>query len=78
MLGNWLEVYAQTMEINNWTNTELGSATYDESEARWTAVLRNNDGTERTVRPRHLIFANGLVGSQACLICQGSKTLKAK
>lgn len=62
MLGNWLEVYAQTMEINNWTNTELGSASYDAAKGRWTAVLRNADGTERTLHPRHLIFANGLVG----------------
>ena len=62
MLGNWLEVYAQTMEINNWTNTELGNASYDAAKGHWTAVLRNADGTERTLHPRHLIFANGLVG----------------
>jgi len=78
MLGNWLEVYAQTMEINNWTNTELGSATYDESEARWTAVLRNNDGTERTVRPRHLIFANGLVGKPRIPDLPGLKDFKGE
>ena len=78
MLGNWLEVYAQTMEINNWTNTELGSATYDASEARWTAVLRNNDGTERTVRPRHLIFANGLVGKPRIPDLPGLKDFKGE
>ena len=78
MLGNWLEVYAQTMEINNWTNTELGSATYDASEARWTAVLRNNDGAERTVRPRHLIFANGLVGKPSMPDLPGLKDFKGE
>ena len=78
MLGNWLEVYAQTMEINNWTNTELGSATYDETECRWTAVLRNNDGTERTVRPRHLIFANGLVGKPSMPDLTGLKDFKGE
>lgn len=78
MLGNWLEVYAQTMEINNWTNTELASATYDDSEGRWTAVLRNNDGTERTVRPRHLIFANGLVGSPRMPDLPGLKDFKGE
>jgi putative flavoprotein involved in K+ transport len=63
MVGNWLEIYAQTMEINNWTSTELATATYNEEIARWTAVLKNNvTGTERTVRPKHIIFANGLVG----------------
>lgn len=63
MVGNWLEVYAQTMEINNWTSNELANASYDEASARWTAVLKNNaTGVERTLRPKHIIFANGLVG----------------
>lgn len=63
MVGNWLEVYAQTMEINNWTSNELANASYDEANARWTAVLKNNvTGVERTLRPKHIIFANGLVG----------------
>ena len=62
MLADWFEAYAWAMEINFWTSTELARATYDESSGRWTAVVRNADGTERTVRPRHLIFACGLVG----------------
>jgi putative flavoprotein involved in K+ transport len=62
MLADWFEAYAWAMEINFWTSTELACASYDESSARWTAVVRNADGTERTVRPRHLIFACGLVG----------------
>jgi putative flavoprotein involved in K+ transport len=63
MVGNWLEVYAQTMEINNWTSNELDNASYDEASARWTAVLKNNaTGVVRTLRPKHIIFANGLVG----------------
>ena len=62
MLADWFEAYAWAMEINFWTSTELAGATYDASAGRWNAVVRNADGTERTVRPRHLIFANGLVG----------------
>lgn len=62
MLADWFEAYAWAMEINFWTGTELASAAYDESICRWNAVVRHADGTERTVRPRHLIFANGLVG----------------
>lgn len=63
MVGNWLEIYAQTMEINNWTSTELAHASYNEEAARWAATLKNNvTGTERTIRPKHIIFANGLVG----------------
>jgi cation diffusion facilitator CzcD-associated flavoprotein CzcO len=62
MLADWFEAYAWAMELNFWTSTELKSATYDESTGRWSAVVRHADGTERTVRPRHLIFANGLLG----------------
>ena len=62
MVADWFETYAWAMEINFWTSTELASATYDESAGRWNAVVSHADGTERTVRPKHLVFANGLVG----------------
>ena len=51
------------MEINFWTSTELVRASYDEAAGRWDAVLRRGDGSERILHPRHLVFANGLVGS---------------
>ena len=60
MLGNWFEFYADAMEINCWTDTEFVSGSWDEAAKQWTAVLRRADGTERVVRPRHLVFANGV------------------
>lgn len=60
MLGNWFEFYADAMEINCWTGTEFVAGTWDESGKRWAAVLRRDDGSERVVRPRHLVFANGV------------------
>src|SRR5687767_14021093 len=55
MVADWFEAYALAMEINFWTSTELVRGTYDESEGRWNAVVRNTqDGTERTLRPGHL------------------------
>jgi cation diffusion facilitator CzcD-associated flavoprotein CzcO len=62
MVADWFEAYAWAMEINFWTSTELVGGTYDESAGRWNAVVRNKDGTERTLHPKHLVFANGLVG----------------
>jgi cation diffusion facilitator CzcD-associated flavoprotein CzcO len=62
MVADWFESYAWLMELNFWTGTELKSAKYDASAGRWEAVVRRTDGTERTVRPRHLVFANGLLG----------------
>ncbi len=60
MLGNWFEFYADAMEINCWTDTEFVGATWDETAKCWTARLKGSDGTERVVRPRHLVFANGV------------------
>jgi putative flavoprotein involved in K+ transport len=63
MLADWFEAYAWAMEINFWTSTELVGGSYDEAEGRWNAIVRNNeDGTERTLHPKHLVFASGLVG----------------
>jgi putative flavoprotein involved in K+ transport len=62
MVADWFEAYAWAMEINFWTGTELVGGTYDEPTGRWNAVVRHTDGTERTLHPKHLVFANGLVG----------------
>ena len=60
MLGNWFEFYADAMEINCWTDTEFVAGTWDEASRTWTATLKRGDGTERVVRPKHLVFANGV------------------
>ena len=60
MLGNWFEFYADAMEINCWTDTEFVSGSWDAAATCWTAVVRRGDGTERVVRPRHIVFANGV------------------
>lgn len=60
MLGDWLELYAHVMEVNCWTSTELASASWDAAKQCWTAELKRADGTTRTVRPRHIVFANGV------------------
>jgi cation diffusion facilitator CzcD-associated flavoprotein CzcO len=62
MLADWFETYAWAMEINFWTGTELVGANYDEASGRWDARVRRPDGTQRTLHPKHLVFANGLVG----------------
>jgi putative flavoprotein involved in K+ transport len=64
MVADWFEAYAMAMEINFWTSTELLSGSYSESSGRWDVVVRNTaDECERILRPKHLVFANGLVGA---------------
>lgn len=60
MLGNWFEFYADAMEINCWTDTEFVGGTWDDQAKCWSARLKRSDGTERVLRPRHLVFANGV------------------
>ena len=60
MLGNWFEIYAEAMEINCWTDTEFVGGTWDAKAKCWSARVRFADGRERTLRPRHLVFANGV------------------
>ena len=78
MLADWFEAYAWAMEINFWTGTEFIGGTYDESAGRWNAVVRNVDGTERTLHPKHLVFANGLVGSPHIPELPGLKDFKGE
>ena len=78
MVADWFEAYAWAMEINFWTGTELVGGTYDEAAGRWNAVVRNTNGTERTLHPKHLVFANGLVGSPHIPELPGLKEFKGE
>ena len=60
MLANWFEIYAEAMELNVWTGTELAGGTWDEAAKCWEVRLRRADGTERMMRPRHVVFAVGV------------------
>ena len=57
--ANWFEAYVDAMELNFWTGTELVAGRYDDAKKHWTVTLRKTDGSERTMRPRHLVFATG-------------------
>ena len=62
MLANWFEAYAWSMQINFWTGTEFTGGAYDNAAGRWNITVRRADGSERTLHPRHVIFANGVSG----------------
>ena len=58
-VANWFESYADALELNFWTGTELAHGRYDDKAKCWTVTLRHGDGSERVMRPKHLIFATG-------------------
>ena len=59
-LANWFEAYVESLELNFWTGTELVAGRYDDARKRWSVTLRQSDGAERIMHPRHLIFATGV------------------
>ena len=61
-LANWFEAYADAMELNVWNSTEFAGGDYDDTEERWTVTLRRADGSERIMRPRHVVMAVGVSG----------------
>ncbi len=76
MVADWFEAYSWAMEINFWTSTEFLRGDYDDAAGQWNAVVRRADGTERTLHPRHLVFANGLVGEAHIPELPGLKDFK--
>jgi putative flavoprotein involved in K+ transport len=61
-LAAWFEAYADSMELNCWTDTEFAGGRYDEADGRWSVALRRADGTTREMHPRHVVLATGVSG----------------
>lgn len=59
-LANWFEFYADALDLNVWTGTELIAGDYDETAEKWSVTLRRPDGGDRILRPRHIVFATGV------------------
>ncbi len=59
-VADWLEYYADALDIACWTSTELESATRNGSV--WHATVRTADGSRRVLRTRHLVLATGASG----------------
>ncbi|MEP1206152.1 MAG: NAD(P)/FAD-dependent oxidoreductase [Rhizobiaceae bacterium] len=60
-MGDWLEAYAEELDLNIWTSTELKHARFDEVGKNWTADLIK-DGQSLTIKPTHIVMALGLSG----------------
>ena len=59
-IANWLEFYADTMELNVWTSTEFTGGDYDEQNDCWVLNVVGPDGNVRILRPRHVVYATGV------------------
>ncbi|KAG6834009.1 hypothetical protein H0H93_012598, partial [Arthromyces matolae] len=57
MAPNWLENYAESMELNVWTSSTVTSVEPDGDS--WNVRIAR-DGSERTFTVKHVVFATGL------------------
>lgn len=61
-LADWLEFYAEVMELIVWTRTSFLGGEYSNPAKRWTVRLRLADGSTRAMRPSHVVLAVGVSG----------------
>ncbi len=62
-IANWLETYAECMDIAFWTETAFEGARFDAGAGRWTAHLKRADGRARALRPKHIVMATSVSGT---------------
>jgi putative flavoprotein involved in K+ transport len=77
-LANWMEFYAESMELNVWTSTSVLGGEYDDVKKRWTVRLRMPDGRPRTMRPSNVVMAMGVSGLPNIPNLEGKESFEGK
>ncbi|KAJ2924869.1 hypothetical protein H1R20_g12243, partial [Candolleomyces eurysporus] len=73
VLGNWLESYVDSLELNVWTSSEVTKVVRDKDHDLWLVTVTSKrqglGGTPeektRTFRVKHVVFANGWAGGES-------------
>ena len=60
-MGDWLEAYADELDLNIWTNSALVSAKFDETSQTWATQIKQNEEL-LNLNPTHIVMALGLSG----------------
>ncbi|KAF9259296.1 FAD/NAD-binding domain-containing protein [Marasmius fiardii PR-910] len=58
-MAEWLEGYAKSLELDIWTSSTVLDASQDDDK-KWTVRVQKGDGSIRTFRVNHLVFATGI------------------
>ncbi|KAI0396044.1 hypothetical protein F5Y17DRAFT_465373 [Xylariaceae sp. FL0594] len=79
-MANFLRSYAEMLELNIWTKTELESTSWDDGKKQWTVILKRRlaDGTTETrmLYPKHIIQATGHSGQKNLPTFKGQESFK--
>lgn len=69
-MGDWLEHYATTLDLNIATGTTLINAHFDAHNSQWTAQLER-EGRKSILTVSHIVLALGLSGSPKVPVFEG-------
>jgi len=58
-MANWLESYAQSLELDVWTSATVLSVEPGTKGKRWSVRVVRGDGRERVFEVNHVVFATG-------------------
>lgn len=59
-LANWLEFYADSLELNVWTSSTVKKVEQDSSTSKWHVSITRGDGSERKLVVNHVVFCTGI------------------
>lgn len=59
-LADWLEFYANAMELDVWTSALATSAKKNPETGKWDVIVKRGDGSERLFHVDHVVIALGL------------------
>lgn len=75
-LADWFEMYASAMELNIWMKSTIKSAEFNDDTQMWNVDLIRGDGSARTMKPSHVVFATGHAGEAKIPSFPGQETFK--
>lgn len=61
-IANWLESYADSLDLNVWTSAKVTAATFDAAAQRWSVSVQRGEHT-RQLSASHFVVATGLAGT---------------
>jgi putative flavoprotein involved in K+ transport len=76
-MGDWLEAYADLMEIPLWSSTVARGAHHDATAGRWTVHVER-EGRAVTLHPAQLVIATGLSGAPAVPRFPGAESFRGE
>ncbi len=77
-LAGWFEYYAESMELNVWTQTTFLGAEYNKVEKKWIVKLKLSDGNVKIMKPRHIVMAIGVSSVPNRTKIPGTENYKGK